>query len=413
MLEREILGCILKDNKLINETVLQVAQFKEQSHQLLFQSMQKLSMEDKAIDKVTLLTDNYEYLQQLGGIDFITSLETQGTLENFETYEKSMIELYKQRESESTVKQWLSGKDKNAHELIDGLQKLSELDVVEEVDKNDVLNAMYDLPYQEAPDNGVMSGLRDLDEITGGFQKASSVILGARPSIGKTATMLKFALSATKQNVIPVMFTLEMPNEQLTRRLIATIGKINLFYARNPHSLIESKKQAWQRAIKELYKLDYEMFEKSNQTLQYMRSQVRKVKRKYPDKEIIILIDYLTLINAEGNYQSDHSRISAISKGLKAMAKDYDCPVITLAQLSRGLEQRQDKRPMLSDLRESGSIEEDADMVAFLYRDSYYNKESDDDSLEINIAKNRNGPTGTATVYYNKATGEMGDLSGH
>lgn len=413
MLEREILGCILKDNQLINETVIQASQFKEQAHQLLFQSMQKLAFENKAIDKVTLLADNYEYLEQLGGIDFITSLETLGSIDNFETYEKSMIEHYKQRESENKVKHWLSSQEKNASELIDELQSLSELDVTEEMNKNEVLKDMYDLPYLEADDSGIKSGLSDLDAITGGFQNASSVIVGARPSMGKTALMLKLGLSASQQGAIPIMFSLEMPKDQLLRRMIATIGKINLFYARNPHTLMDSKKKAWQKAINELYKLDFEIFDKSNQSLQYMRSQIRKVRRMNPDREIIIMIDYLTLINVDGNYQSDHARISAISKGLKNMARDYDCPVITLAQLSRGLEQRQDKRPMLSDLRESGSIEEDADTVAFLYRDSYYNAESESDDLEVNIAKNRNGPTGTATVYYNKSTGEMGGLNGH
>lgn len=147
------------------------------------------------------------------------------------------------------------------------------------------------------------------------------------------------------------------------------------------------------------------------QSIQYIRSQVRKAKRKYEGKEVVVFIDYLTLINSAGTYHSDHAKFTDISARIKAIAKEYDCPVVTLAQLSRGVEQRQDKRPMLSDLRESGSIEQDADCVMFLYRDSYYNKEDDSNELEIIVAKHRNGPTGTAKVFYNRATGKMGDLS--
>src|SRR5699024_10773921 len=130
----------------------------------------------------------------------------------------------------------------------------------------------------------------------------------------------------------------------------------------------------------------------------------------HPNKKIMVLIDYLTLIHTDKHYQSEHLKVGAISKALKVIAKQYDCPVVTLAQLSRVVEQRQDKRTMLSDFREAGSIEEDADCIMFLYRDSYYSKE-DNDNLEIIVAKHRNGATGTAKVYYNKATGKMADLS--
>src|SRR5690625_910123 len=317
MIEREILGCILKDNSLINDTILQTNQFKEQGNQLLFQSMKKLAMEQKAIGKVTLMSENYEYIQLMGGASFITSLETLGNIENFETYEKKLLENYKQRESENRVKDWLSGDERNANELVDSLQKLSELDATEEVSKNEILKELHDLPYQQKEDNGIMSGLKDLDDLTGGFQDSSSYIVGARPSMGKTALMLKFALTAMENDIIPIMFSLEMSKESLLRRLIATIGNINLFMSRNPHELSNSKKEAWQQAISRLYELNFEIFDKSAQTIQYMRSNIRKVKRENEGKRIIVLIDYLTLIHAEGNFYSDHAKVSEISKGLK------------------------------------------------------------------------------------------------
>ena len=223
--------------------------------------------------------------------------------------------------------------------------------------------------------------------------------------------MLHFVLEATKQGAVPIIFSLEMSEEQLLRRLISTIGTINLFLAKNPSQLLENKKQDWQMAINELYKLDFEVHDQALQTIPYIRSKVRKAKKKYEGKQVIVFIDYLTLIHNEGNFNSDHAKVSDISANLKAIAKEYKCPVVTLAQLSRSVEQRQDKRPMLSDIRESGSIEQDADAVLFLYRESYYNKDSDSNDLEIIVAKHRDGPTGTATVYYNKATGKIGDLA--
>src|SRR5690625_2385399 len=408
MIEKEILGCILQDNSLIGETVIKATYFSKQEHQLLFQSMQKLASEGKAIDKVTLIADNYEYIQQLGGPAFITEIELSGKTGNFETYEKQLIEDYKKRQSKLVARQYATT-EKEINEFIEELQELNEIGIKEEQSTQELLKEMFNQPYEDSADAGIPSGLVDLDKVTGGFQKANSYILGARPSMGKTATMLKFALEAMKNDVVPIMFSLEMSKESLLRRLISTIGNINLFVANNPNQLSEKKKQAWQQAVTELSTYDFEIFDQAGQTIEYMRARTRQVKKEY-NKPVIVLIDYLTLIHSTKQHQSEHLRIGEISKSLKELAKEYECPVITLAQLSRVVEQRNDKRPMLSDLRESGSIEEDADCVMFLYRESYYNKEIDNDNLEINVAKHRNGPTGTVKVYYKKSTGKMGDL---
>ena len=411
-LEKEILGCFLKDNTLLKETLLKGEYFKDAPHQAIFNSMAELVSEGKAVDKVTLLSANYKMLEQLGGVSFITRLETIGNIENFETYESSLIDDFKKRESERIAQEWLSQSEKDNQELIKDLSQLDELGYVDEKDKNELLQELMFEPYQEAKKGGIPSGLTDLDKITGGFRNQNSYIMGARPSMGKTATMLKFMLAASKNGAVPVVFSLEMSMDSLLRRLIAAEGKINSFIARNPIELTDGKKLHWEYAVNELYKLDFEIYDKPMQTIEYMRSKVRKARNKYEDKQIFVLIDYLTLIDHKGKFHSDHAKVSDISAKLKAMAKEFDCPVMTLAQLSRGVESRQDKRPMLSDLRESGSIEQDADMVMFLYRDSYYN-EMDDNTLEINIAKHRDGPTGTAEVYYNKSTGILGDLIAH
>lgn len=185
MIEKEVLGCILKDNSLINETIIQTNQFSDDRYKLLFQSMQKLNFENKSIDKVTLLSDNYEYVQQMGGIDFITDIETVGDIDNFESYEREFIDKFKERESSHITKKWLSGKDRDTQTLITDLQSLDDLNYAEEVDKNEVLEGLYNLPYSESNESsGVRSGLTTLDTYIGGFQNQNSYIMGARTSMG-------------------------------------------------------------------------------------------------------------------------------------------------------------------------------------------------------------------------------------
>src|SRR5690625_5193305 len=410
MIEREILGCLLQDNSLILETVIRPNYFEQQEHQLLFQSMLKLAHEDKAVDKVTLLSENYEYISQLGGPSFITGLESLGKVENFETYQRKLVDNYRQRQSKTLAKDYANG-EQDISDLMHELEELNSLGIEEERGVDDLLDEMYELPYVKQTETGIKSGLSDLDSILGGFNGANSYILGARPSIGKSATMLKFALEAMKRDVVPVIFSLEMSKESLLRRLISTVGQINLFIANNPYELTSEQKKTWQKAINTLKKYEFEIYDQPAQTVEFIRAKTRQAKQEH-GKRILVLIDYLTLIHSDKKYQSEHLKVGAISKQLKEIAKSYDCPVVTLAQLSRVVEQRNDKRPMLSDLRESGSIEEDADGVMFLYRDSYYNADAENDNMEIIVAKHRNGPTGTATIYYNKATGKMGDFDG-
>lgn len=412
LLEKEILGCILKDNSLINETNININHFQSESSKLLFQSMLVLASRGDAIDQVTLMAENYDYIQDLGGVNFITELKSIGDVNNFETYERRFIEQYKERESKNIVANWMSNKNANTNDLITKLQEIEDAGIIEEESNKDVIAKMKELPFSSAPTNrGVPSGLRDLDKFLGGFRNTESYIIGARPSMGKTALMLYLALSAIKSGAVPLIFSLEMSKESLTMRLFSMLGNINTFLAQDPQSLTNAQKENWKSAGETLEKLDFEIYDSSMQTIPYMRSQIRKAKRKYEGKQVVVFIDYLTLIEYEGKYNNEKDRVTEISKGLKNMARDYDCPAITLAQLSRAVEQRQDKRPMMSDLRESGGIEQDADGIIFLYRDSYYNPENDSNELEIILAKHRNGPTGTATVYYNKATGKIGDLS--
>src|SRR5690606_32031321 len=192
-----------------------------------------LSAEGKAIDRVSLLAENYEYLSHFGGTDFIADWESNGKVENFRTYEQQLIEEYKIRKIQNSVVNFLNSKDRDVQKMMKELRETEEIGIREEKSAHDVLLELHDLPYIENNKAGITSGLTDLDKIIGGFQGGNSYILGGRPSMGKSAMMLKFALSAMYNNAVPVIFSLEMSKESLLRRWIATVGNINLFIANN------------------------------------------------------------------------------------------------------------------------------------------------------------------------------------
>ncbi len=177
---------------------------------------------------------------------------------------------------------------------------------------------------------------------------------------------------------------------------------------RDPYKLLtDRQKENWPKVVGLLSETKIQIFDRSRQTVPEMRMKIRKMISEHKGLRPLILIDYLTLIHSNENKNNKHLQVSDITKELKAVAREFNCPVITLAQLSRAVEQRQDKRPLMSDLRESGSIEEDADVIVFLYRGAYYTKDDNDNSMELIVAKNRNGPVGTAIAFYNKFTGEV------
>lgn len=407
-LEKEILGCFLKDNSLLQETNLSINHFEESHHKQLFKTMIKLSEQQKAIDHVSLMTEQPKLIVGLGGPEYILDIETKGNPENYDTYERDLIKQYKENTTDQIVKDWLSKEKRDSRQLLDDIEKINDEGETKEVDITGILADMHDEVNKPKSSliTGIPSGLESLDMLTSGWQPQTSIIVGARPSMGKTALMLKFMLSAAQNSDVPIVFSLEMSAKSLLRRLTTAIGKINGFEARNPQNMQPSMQKQWMNAVGELSNLDFEIYDNSFQTIQYIRSKVRKAQKKYKGKRIVVFIDYLTLIENTGNFTSDHAKVTDTSKKLKAIAKDYDIPVITLAQLSRGVEQRQDKRPMNSDLRESGSIEQDADLILLLYRDSYYNKESEvPNELEINLSKHREGATGEVKVNYNRSTG--------
>jgi replicative DNA helicase len=411
-LEKEILGCFLKDNALLQETNLAVYHFKKSHHRALFKTMLEMSRDNKAIDHVTLMTERHDLIIDLGGPAYVLELQSKGNPNNYDTYERELLEQYKERETERVINEWFVADKKDRQQLIDRIETIQDEGTTEEVDTVSLLAELHDEINKPKTDiiTGIPSGIETLDQMTGGWQPETNVIVGARPSMGKTAIMLKFMLSAMKNGDVPIIFSIEMPARLLLKRLVSAIGGINSFMARNPQNLSDSMQKKWMDSVGELSNYKFEIHEDSEQTIQFIRSKIRKAIKKYEGKRIVVMIDYLTLIQNHGTFTSDHAKVSDISFRINAIKKDYKIPVITLAQLSRGVESRSDKRPLASDLRDSGSIEQDADIIMLLYRESYYNKEYEkQNELEIDLVKHREGATGRITVDYNRSTGVIKD----
>jgi replicative DNA helicase len=258
---------------------------------------------------------------------------------------------------------------------------------------------------------GTPSGYRDIDRLTSGFQPGNLIIIAARPSMGKSALALCMAANLAVRQGIPVgMFTLEMSKAEVTQRLMCSEAKVESQRLRTGKLAPDD----WPRltaACDKLAKAPIYVDDTGSINMMEIRSKARRLKSRHPDLGLIV-VDYLQLMSSSGNIENRVQEVSQISRSLKILARDLEVPIIALSQLSRAVEQRTDKRPILSDLRESGSIEQDADLVAFIYRDEYYNDESDQQGLaEVILAKHRNGPTDSVKLSFLKRYAKFADLA--
>jgi replicative DNA helicase len=358
-------------------------------------------------------------LESIGGISYITALAgSVPTTANFHYYQEVVLKYYQKRQ---TVE--IAGRIRNDAEegdidtaLGEGIRDLMRMeDHLADHDLGEIKSSLVDL-YSDCEQDlgeitGIPSGFKKLDGLTGGFQVSDLIVVGARPSVGKTAFALQLALQASEDD-IALIFSLEMSKKQLLKRAASCTGTISSLKMRNPRRLF--LEEDWRRfsfAMGKISKANLHIFDKAGMDMTYIWSKVRKMRREYgEEKRILVVIDYLQLIAGDSKFKSNRqAEISEISRALKQMARELNVAVMALSQLSRGVESRQDKRPMLSDLRESGQIEQDADVIAFLYRDDYYHKNSEQkDSIEIILAKQRNGPIGTVELAFAKEYGKFG-----
>jgi replicative DNA helicase len=409
--EELLIGSILLDNTILHDITLLPQHFLSKVNENIYKAIIDIRKKNIPVDVASLKNE-------LGNTGF-TFIGGGGTLQKYKdavpsvnaykSYEQMILKEWKAHTSKSLLKSSLENFSlDNVQELIKDLSKIDEEGTQEEFNMQEHLKKLQDLPFIETgtTNSGIPSGFAKIDMKTDGFQKNDLVIVGARPSMGKTAFIINMAIRAAQNNAVPVIFSLEMKSEALIKRMLSCLGEINGMKLKNPYHYMDNKeKSLWTKAVGELDKLDIKIYDKPRQTIREMKAKIRKVKNEYPDRDIIVFIDYLTLIKPSKDYNGNgHAQFTEISADLQAMTKDYDTPIICLAQLSRGVEQRQDKRPLMSDLRESGSIEQDADIIMMLYRDEYYNETTEDNRniLEVDIAKNRDGEVGKVELKYLK-----------
>lgn len=408
--EKAFLGSLMKAEYLLKDTVIQPEHLESTLHKEIMRRMLELTHAGRNIDLITFTT--LPNLDSLGGMSYLSELLSYADLDKFDGMEKLILDLWKEREKRNILT-LAAMDDWEIAKVIGELDKINQAKMDDHTSLQQALSDIYEAPWEDQLMlRSATSGIKKLDEVTGGFQDGEVTILAARPSMGKTDVMLHFAKMSGWAGYLPLVFSLEMPEKLITSRLIASTGGFNRRKMRDPKTMLtENQKNKWSDVIGDLNDTHMQIFDGSGQTIAEIRAKTRKMMNQFPHKKPILFIDYLTLIHSGQFYGGNsHLQVTEISKSLKAMAKDFNCPVICLAQLNRSVESRMDKRPMMSDIRESGSVEQDADVILFLYRDSYYEKETQNHNLEIIIvSKNRNGPVATITVNYNEHTGRIED----
>lgn len=428
--EQAVLGGLMIDNRHFDAVHEQIApdDFYRPTHRLIFSALLELAKLDEPLDVVTLsdrLSDE-DKLEEIGGLAYLAELANNTpSAANILAYaniirEKSIARRLIHAANNISEASFLpEGKDSQA--LLEMAEK-SILSIAESGPKeggprpiNPILKAAVEkideLFNTDEPLTGINTGFSDLNEMTAGLQRSDLVIVAARPSMGKTTFAMNLVENALMMsNKCCVVFSMEMPAEQLMMRSLASIGRINQTRVRNGRL----EEEDWPKLSTAVSKLkDKPLFidDTAALTPTEVRSRLRKIQKD--EGEIgLIMLDYLQLMQVSGPSEGRTAEISEISRSLKGIAKEFDCPVVALSQLNRSLEQRPNKRPVNSDLRESGAIEQDADVIMFIYRDEVYNEDSPDKGVaEIIIGKQRNGPIGSCKLAFLGALSRFEDLS--
>ena len=414
--EASVLGAMLLDKSAITTAVeiIHAEDFYYDSHKAIFEGILRLYNKNEPADMITLsdfLKKNGQ-LEAVGGYTYLGRLTSgAGAVSNTEAYaniikEKSTLRALIRAGGE-IVEDSYSDED-DVSSIIEKAEK-SIFDITQDNQRNglmkmrDVMVDTFDVMQKRSENKGGLTGLTtgfiDLDRKTSGMQKADLVLLAARPSMGKTALMVNIATNAAlKAGASVAMFSLEMSRNQLSQRILSSLSHVDLMKIISGDLTTEE----WSKAIETMTYMN-EMAIYIDDTAGITPLEVKaKCRRLKAEKGLdLVVIDYLQLMEVGGRAESRQQEISAISRQLKGIAKELDVPVIALSQLSRAPEMRADHRPILSDLRESGAIEQDADIVMFLYRDEYYNPDTEKQGLgELIIAKHRNGPTGTVELLF-------------
>lgn len=421
--ELAVLGVMMLSDEGISiaEEILNAEDFYDKRNQEIFRSIINLSAKNIKVDPILILEDlkKRDLSEEIGGLDYIMGI-TAGV------YYLSQIRHYANIvEEKSTLRKLIVAADqiismsyedtKERDEIVEISEKLI-FDITQKSHDDglvrvgnltsEVIKNMSIRSSLNGDITGVTTGLVDLDNMLSGLQKSDLVLLAARPSMGKTALGVNIAVNASLNENHVAIFSLEMSKMQLMQRIISQLSFVDLT------DIITGNISDWDEiltTISALEKIDLYIDDTPSISLSELRAKCRRLKA---EKGLdLIVIDYLQLMTTKGRTENRQLEISVISRGLKALAKELNAPVLALAQLSRAPELRQNKRPILSDLRESGAIEQDADVVMMLYRDDYYNENSEiPNTCDVIIAKHRNGQTGSVRLFYKKTITRFADM---
>ena len=417
--EQAVLGGLMLDNRAWEQVADRLTEedFYRRDHRLLFRAMKTLAEASQPIDVVTLseCLREQDQLDEAGGLAYLGALARDTpSAANIRAYadivrERSVLRQLIHAGTE-IVSTGFAPEGRESAELLDNAERLI-FQIAEQTGRNqegfvsvkdllpEVIDRIDQLYQQEGHITGLPTGWTDFDNMTSGLQNGDLVIVAARPSMGKTTFAMNIAEEVAMKGQLPVaVFSMEMPAEQLTLRMLSSLGRIEMQRVRTG----KLQDEDWPRLTSALTLLsNAKLFIDDSAGLSptEMRARARRLKREHGLG--LIVVDYLQLMQVPGFKENRTAEISEISRSLKGMAKELGVPVIALSQLNRSLEQRPNKRPVMSDLRESGAIEQDADIIVFIYRDEVYHDDSPDKGVaEIIIGKQRNGPIGSLKLTF-------------
>jgi replicative DNA helicase len=425
--EQSVLGAVLIEQDALAKVIEILApdSFYRDAHKKIFRAAFSLYEKNEAVDLVTISEELRQQgaLEAAGGAAYLASLANSvPTAAYVEHYAKIVEEKAVLRNLIHAATQIVTSGYENKEDAEDMLDRAEKLifDISQKrsvksyaplksvlVDAFAKIERLYN---NKGGITGVSTGFRELDMITSGLQPSEFIVVAARPSMGKTVLCLNIARNAAVSLKVPtIIFSLEMAKEQLAQRMLCAEAGVDGQRLRTGY-LMESDWPKLSAAIGRLSDAPVFIDDTPGISVMEMRGKARRVKAEHGLG--LIIIDYMQLMqNLSRRHENRQQEISEISRSLKSLARELDVPVVALSQLSRAVEQRQDKKPMLSDLRESGAIEQDADVVAFIYRDDYYNPESEKPNIaELIIAKQRNGPTGHVDLYFHKELSRFDNL---
>jgi replicative DNA helicase len=425
--ERSVLGALLLNDEAIAlvAEVLKPGDFYLPIHKIIYQVLLDLTQQSKRVDLVTLqdeLSKRGE-LETIGGIVYLIALqEDMAAVGLVEQHAKIIREKAVLRELITSASGIIGNCYKQDEKSIDAVLDEAEKTIFQIANKRTSqrfvqLDIWLKKTFQHLSDikshskgiTGIPSGYRNLDQMTSGFQNGDLIVLAARPSMGKTALALTIASQAAAHGNSVGFFSLEMAAEQITLRMLSSESGIAHQNIRNATISSEEWIELTNVAAR-LAGMKFFIDDSAMLAVMELRALARKLKAEHNLQ--FLVIDYLQLLHSSKTHENRHQEVSEISRALKGLAKELNIPILALSQLSRAVDSRMDKRPMLSDLRESGAIEQDADLIMFLYRDVMYNQDTENPALaELIIGKQRNGPTGTVFLHFAKELTKFEDYA--